>query len=83
VAWGDHARIAPACSGGDLAVAFQKHNIVTISLELVGGRDADHTAPEHYDTHEATGLLIDRRAMMARAPAGLTKISTLHLLVIK
>ena len=79
----DHARIAPARSGGKLVIAFKKHDVVTVSLELIGSRDTDDAAPEHYDAHDTTGLMFDCCAMTVGIPARLTKIRALHFLVIK
>ena len=52
----DHAGIAPALAGSDLAVALDKHDVVAVLLQLIGGRDADDPTPEHYDAHEASAV---------------------------
>ena len=47
----DHAGVAPARAGGDLAVAFDDHDLVAVPLQLIGRGDADHAAAEHDYAH--------------------------------
>src|ERR1700722_8594131 len=47
----DHAGVAPAGPGRDLAVALDDHDLVAVALQLIGGGDADAAAAEHDYAH--------------------------------
>jgi hypothetical protein len=48
VARRDHPGVAPAGASGDVAVAFEDHDVMAVPLQLIGRGDADHAAAEHY-----------------------------------
>ena len=48
----DHAGVAPARLGCDLAVALEDDDVMSVFLQLIGGRDADHAAAENDYPHD-------------------------------
>src|SRR5260370_7867081 len=76
----DHSGIAPTCSGANFAVAFDKHNVVPVLLQLIRRRDADDAASKDHNTHAASRLVTDppNGARLLRPPFTILFLSAVN-----
>ena len=77
----DHAGVAPARLGRDLAVALEDDDLMAVLLQLIGGGDAHHASAENDYPHDLTPC--DSGAMVKTVPPDSAKIRPLHVLVIE